>query len=137
MGRIARVPPWVAGAFIALALAYSGGIQRAAQGESGGQSGGQSSAPAYVPGEETPEEFPPGRGRDEAFYACVACHNFKLVAAQGLSRERWNETLDFMTARHNMPALKGPDRELILDYLSTTYPERPAERRGWRSPFQR
>ena len=99
--------------------------------------GAQTSSPAYTPGEETPEEFPPGPGREEAFYACVACHNFKLVAAQGLSRERWDETITFMIERHNMPPLEGADRELILDYLASAFPERPATRRGWQNPFQR
>jgi hypothetical protein len=89
---------------------------------------------AFTPGDETPEQFPEGAGRDETFYACTACHNFKLVAAQGLDRERWSGTLDFMTARHNMPAIEGDERKLILDYLATTYPPRPAGG-GWKSPF--
>lgn len=95
----------------------------------------QSAPPAYTPGEESPEEFPPGPGREEAFYACVACHNFKLVAAQGMSRARWDDTLSFMTQRHGMPAIDGEDRRVILDYLATAFPERPQQRRGWQSPF--
>ena len=97
----------------------------------------QAAPQTYTPGEETPEDFPAGAGREEAFYACVACHNFKLVAAQGLSRQRWDETLTFMTERHGMPPIEGDDRKLILDYLATTFPERPAERRGWQNPFLR
>ena len=31
------------------------------------------------------EDLPEGPGREETFYACTACHNFKLVAAQGLT----------------------------------------------------
>jgi hypothetical protein len=95
----------------------------------------QTTAPAYTPGEESPEEFPAGAGREETFYACVACHNFKLVAAQGMSRERWDETLRFMTVRHNMPPIEGNDRRLILDYLAATFPERAPSRRGWQNPF--
>ncbi len=41
---------------------------------------------AFTPTDENPEEFPAGAGRDETFYACTACHNFKLVAAQGMTR---------------------------------------------------
>ena len=37
----------------------------------------------FTPRDETPEQFPAGAGRDETFYACTACHNFKLIAAQG------------------------------------------------------
>ena len=94
------------------------------------------SNPAFVPRDESPEDFAPGPGREEAFYACTACHNFKLVAAQGLSRERWDDTLTFMTTRHNMPALAGDERRLVLDYLETAYPPRaPAGRGGWQNPF--
>ena len=38
-------------------------------------------AQSYTPRDESPEEFAAGAGRDETFYACTACHNFKLVAA--------------------------------------------------------
>ena len=96
----------------------------------------QQAEQTYTPGEESPEDFPPGPGRDEAFYGCVACHNFKLVAAQGLSRDRWDETITLMIVRHNMPAVEGEDRKLILDYLAAAFPERPARRRGWQNPFQ-
>ena len=90
----------------------------------------------FTPRDETPEEFPAGPGRDEAFYSCVACHNFKLVAAQGMDRERWSGTIDFMTARHNMPPLEGDDRKLVLEYLATAFPPKPAAAGGgWKSPF--
>jgi mono/diheme cytochrome c family protein len=96
----------------------------------------QSTAPAFTPRDESPEDFPPGPGREETFYACVACHNFKLVAAQGLSRERWDESLTFMTRRHNMPPLEGEERRIVLDYLEKTYPPRaPARPGGWQNPF--
>jgi hypothetical protein len=96
---------------------------------------GQSS-PIFVPRDESPEDFAPGRGREEAFYACTPCHNFKLVAAQGMSRERWDDTLTFMTVRHNMPVLDGDERRLVLDYLENAYPPRaPAQRGGWQNPF--
>jgi mono/diheme cytochrome c family protein len=96
----------------------------------------QSPAPAFTPRDESPEDFPPGHGRDEAFYACVACHNFKLVAAQGMSRERWDASLTFMTQRHNMPPLEGEERRIVLDYLEKTFPPRgPARAGGWQNPF--
>ena len=40
----------------------------------------------FTPREESPEEFAAGAGRDETFYACTACHGFRLVAQQGLTR---------------------------------------------------
>ena len=83
---------------------------------------------------DAPELYPAGPNRDDAFYACVACHSFKLVAQQGMSRERWNDSLDWMVARHNMPRLEGPDRDKVLEYLSSAFPER-RQPGGWKNPF--
>lgn len=94
----------------------------------------QAQAPA--PAEETPEMFPAGPNRDEAFYACIACHNFKLVAAQGMSRDKWSETLDWMVRKHNMPELAAEEREKVLAYLAQSFPPRaPAQQGGWKNPF--
>jgi hypothetical protein len=93
-------------------------------------------AQAPAPSEETPEMFPAGPNRDEAFYACVACHNFKLVAAQAMSREKWGETLDWMVTKHNMPALPADERGKVLDYLAEVFPTKaPAQQGGWKNPF--
>jgi hypothetical protein len=92
----------------------------------------------FTPGDESPEDFPAGAGRDETFYACTACHNFKLVAAQGLTRAGWEDSINLMVRRHNMPPLDGKDREVVLNYLETTYPPRtPAGGRGWQNPFSK
>ena len=92
--------------------------------------------PAFQPSDERPEDLPEGPGREETFYACTACHNFKLVAAQGLTRPQWDDSLSWMTKRHNMADIQGPDRDLILDYLARHYPPREARGGGgWRSPF--
>ena len=74
--------------------------------------------------DETPEMLPAGKGRDETFYACIACHGTALIKAQGMSRERWDETLDWMMQRHNMPELDKDTRLLVLDYLSAQFPPR-------------
>jgi hypothetical protein len=93
---------------------------------------------AFTPREETPEQFPAGTGRDEAFYACTACHNFKLVAAQGMTRRQWEDSLAWMAQRHNMPPLEGKDRQTVLDYLEATFPPRaPTTPGGWRNPFSK
>jgi hypothetical protein len=84
--------------------------------------------------EDAPELYPAHPNRDDAFYACVACHSFKIVAQQGMSRARWDESLTWMTERHKMPALEGKDREKVLDYLTTIYPER-TQPGGWKNPF--
>jgi len=49
-----------------------------------------------------------------------------LVAQQGLTRERWNELIDWMIDEQGMPELEPEERELILDYLAKNYgPDRP------------
>ena len=94
-------------------------------------------AQTFTPRDENPEDFPAGAGRDETFYACTACHNFKLVAAQGLTRAGWDDSINLMIRRHNMPPLDEKDRVVVLNYLEATYPPRaPAGGRGgWQNPF--
>jgi hypothetical protein len=86
------------------------------------------------PVEEAPEQYPAHPNRDDAFYFCTACHSFRIVAAQGMSRERWDESLDWMVVRHSMPDVQGEDRKRILDYLASAFPER-REPGGWKNPF--
>jgi hypothetical protein len=93
-------------------------------------------APQFVPRDENPEEFPAGAGRDDTFYACTGCHNFKLVAQQGMTRRQWEDSLQWMTDKHNMPPLPDKDKKIVLDYLEATFPPRaPAGRGGWQNPF--
>ena len=90
----------------------------------------------FTPRDETPEEFPAGPGRDDAFYACTACHNFKLVAQQGMTRPQWEDSLQWMTDRHGMSPLPAKDQKVVLDYLEATFPPRaPAGRGGFQNPF--
>ena len=90
----------------------------------------------FTPREESPEEFVAAPGREQAFYACTACHGFKLVAQQGMTRAQWEESLNLMVRRHNMPPLDDKDRAVVLGYLETAYPPRPpAGRGGWQNPF--
>jgi hypothetical protein len=83
--------------------------------------------------EESPDLFPAGPHRDAVFYFCTACHSSRLVRNQAMGRDRWSDTLDWMTERHGMPALEGEERERFLDYLTGAFgPEAGAARR---SPF--
>jgi mono/diheme cytochrome c family protein len=95
----------------------------------------QSGTPAFTPGDESPEDFPSGRGRDAAFYACTACHGFKLVAQQGMNRRQWEDSIDWMTERHNMPPLKDDERKAIVEYLTAAFPARTTGAGGWKNPF--
>jgi hypothetical protein len=93
------------------------------------------SPPAFTPSDEKPEDYPPGAGRDETFYACTPCHGFRIVAQQGQSRRQWDDTLDWMTQKHNMPPPSESDRKMLLDYLAAAFPARAP--RGWQNPFQK
>ena len=92
-------------------------------------------APAFTPRDESPEDYPAADGREQTFYACTPCHGFKIVAQQAQTRERWNDTLDWMTQRHAMPRPSDNDRKVLLDYLEAAFPARAP--RGWQNPFQR
>ena len=89
----------------------------------------------FTPREENPEEFAAGAGRDETFYTCTACHNFKLVAQQGMNRRQWEETLALMNEKHNMPKLDAKERDIVLNYLEAAYPPRTPAGGGWQNPF--
>jgi hypothetical protein len=93
----------------------------------------QTPAPTFEPSEEKPEDYPPGPGRDDTFYGCTPCHGFKIVAQQAQTRRQWEETLDWMTQKHNMPPPDEQMRRTMLDYLEATYP--PRAPRGWQNPF--
>jgi hypothetical protein len=91
--------------------------------------------PGFTPREESPEEYPAGTGRDDTFYACTACHNFKLIAQQGMSRRQWDETISMMVEKHNMPPIDDKDRQTVLNYLEATYPPTAPAAGGWQNPF--
>ena len=65
------------------------------------------------------DDLPPGTDRDLVLATCSSCHSIKLVAQQRLSREDWEETLEWMASEQGMPRLGTRDRRLILRYLST------------------
>jgi hypothetical protein len=92
--------------------------------------------PQFIPGDENPEDFPAGAGRDDTFYACTACHGFKLIAQQGMNRRQWEDSLQLMTDKHGMPPLPDKEKKVVLDYLEATYPPHtPAQSPGWQNPF--
>ena len=123
MNRLWRETTWPA-VVVAVSVATSAGAQA------------PTPPPAFAPTAERADDLPEAPGREETFYACTACHNFKLVAAQGLTRTQWDDSLTWMTTRHNMPEIRGAERELILDYLAQHYPPKaPSRAGGWRNPF--
>jgi hypothetical protein len=119
----------------AVRLVFIAGLAAAVFAAVTGIGAAQSQAPSFTPRDEAPEEFPDAPGREDAFYACTACHGFKLVAQQGMSRARWNETLNLMAERHGMPKLEAKDREVVLGYLERAFPEAASGGRGFQNPF--
>lgn len=92
--------------------------------------------PAGAVRDQTVEDLPAHPGRAETFGLCTACHAYRLVSNQGMSRERWDETLTWMTERQNMPDIQGSERALILDYLATAHPPKaPSRTGGFQNPF--
>ncbi len=80
------------------------------------------SADAKESQEQDWQGLPAGPGREEVFYSCNACHSLKLVTQQGMSRERWDETLEWMVEEQGMAEIEDPVmRDRILDYLSTYF----------------
>ena len=76
-------------------------------------------APASADSDIDYDGLPPGKGRDDVYSFCAACHSAKLVAQQGLTRESWDETLDWMIEEQGMVELDAEMRTIILNYLST------------------
>lgn len=72
----------------------------------------------------------PDEGADITYGYCIACHSERIIAQQGLTRERWDELLVWMVEKQGMPELPEEDRETILDYLAEHYnTDRPHFRR--------
>jgi len=118
------VPP-LAGALALLAAAMLLAAGAAAQ-----------APPSVEPtGFETPEVLPPGEGREEAFHRCVACHSTAVIRRTALSRERWDELMDWMTEKHAMPPLDDAERAQIVGYLAKAFPPRRGGPRGRSNPF--
>jgi hypothetical protein len=86
--------------------------------------------------EETPETLPDFPGREETFGYCIGCHSMKVVSRQGMDRVRWDDTLRWMTEKHNMPEPDAEMRKTLLDYLAQAFPpQAPAQSGGWVNPF--
>jgi hypothetical protein len=109
------------------------GLLRAFSLVAAAQPAGPARAQTATAEEETPDSLPDFKGREEAFGFCAGCHSFRVVGRQGMDRARWDQTLTFMTEKHNMPAPDPETRTLLLDYLTQAYPPKPAS--GFVSPF--
>jgi hypothetical protein len=62
--------------------------------------------------------LPEAPDRDAVFFNCSACHSIQLVSQQNLSRERWDELLDWMVKENGMHPLSPWARTRIVNYLA-------------------
>ncbi len=81
------------------------------------------------------DELPPGEGRDLVQGLCAACHSIGMVTQQGMDRERWDDTLDWMVEKQGMPEQSEENREMILDYLAEHFGEETGDGQGGMSPW--
>jgi len=65
--------------------------------------------------------LPEGAGREEVYGICGACHSLMIVKQQGLSREAWAETMEWMVEEQDMPELDRDTLDLVIDYLVEHY----------------
>nr|VFK60320.1 MAG: sulfite dehydrogenase (cytochrome) subunit SorB [Candidatus Kentron sp. TUN]VFK69737.1 MAG: sulfite dehydrogenase (cytochrome) subunit SorB [Candidatus Kentron sp. TUN] len=59
-----------------------------------------------------------GRGREEVFYTCQACHSFSIIKQQCLDRDSWDEILQWMVEEQGMKAPTPENWKRILSYLA-------------------
>ena len=97
-------------AALVLLLALGGGTWAAAT-ETVGQAAGA----------DEWDGLPGGAGREEVYGLCGACHSLMIVKQQGLSRDAWVETLDWMVEEQGMPELDAETLDLVVDYLAEHY----------------
>lgn len=86
--------------------------------------------------QETPEALPEGPGREETFRACIACHGTAVIQRSRLTREGWDELMDWMAEKQGMPPLEGEERRVVVDYLARAFPPgTQQQRRRGGNPF--
>lgn len=61
--------------------------------------------------------LPDGKGAEETFYACTACHSTAIIRQQHVTDARWDDLWNWMIEKQGMPEYPPEDKELILGYL--------------------
>jgi len=79
------------------------------------------SSTAFAADDPFGADWPAGPGREVTGYTCNACHSLAIVKQQGLSRETWDELLDWMVEEQGMAEPPADQRALMLDYLAAHF----------------
>jgi len=64
------------------------------------------------------DALPEGDNKDLVYGVCSGCHSISLVVQQGMTRERWDKTLEWMYEKQGMPRLDDEIESDVLDYLA-------------------
>ncbi len=67
------------------------------------------------------EALPEGENKDLVYGVCSGCHSVKLIMQQGMTRKKWDKTLEWMYEQQGMPRLQPEIEKPILDYLAKHY----------------
>ncbi len=62
-----------------------------------------------------------GEGAELVAGVCSGCHSLHLVTQQGLSRDSWADTLNWMVEEQGMAPLSDAELSQVLDYLARHY----------------
>lgn len=82
------------------------------------------------------EQLKPGKGRELVQANCIPCHSTAIIAANHLSRQKWDEIITVMQRKNGMWPLPPAVREQILDYLEAAQrPDDPGLSKGKESPW--
>jgi len=65
--------------------------------------------------------LPDGPGKQETYDGCASCHSIKLVVQQGMNKDQWLETIEWMVDEQGMDALEGDLNQTISEYLATHF----------------
>jgi hypothetical protein len=77
-----------------------------------------------------------GHGRELVLANCLPCHSTAIVAANHLSRDRWEELVTQMQTKNGMRPIDAEMQKKILDYLETAQrPDDPGLNAGKESPW--
>ncbi len=83
-------------------------------------------APAGDPAEGLAENadlalLPESPGKQETYDGCASCHSIKLVVQQGMDKDQWLETIEWMVEEQGMDPLENDLNQIISEYLATHF----------------
>lgn len=65
--------------------------------------------------------LPDGKGAEETFYQCTACHSTEIIKQQRVTDARWDDLWKWMVEAQGMYEPDPEEKTLILGYLKTHF----------------